>query len=53
MKAYIWTYCMCYSNICPNCENLSNEIVQIRIYRLLRNLAKLEQVYKVIFRHRH
>jgi len=37
---------MCYSNMCPNCEQ-SNEIVQFRIYHLPTYLAKLELVLKL------
>ena len=48
VKAYKWTYCMCYSKIYPNCDQLSNEIVPFRISPHLTYLAKQERVYKVI-----
>jgi len=38
---------MCYSNMCPNCEQQSNEIEQFRIYHLPTYLAKLELVSKL------
>jgi len=48
VKAYKWTYCMCYSKICPNCHQQSNKIVQFRICPHLTYIAKQEQMYKVI-----